>query len=347
MTKQTASKHQVDPSRLYQVGLGFWPSKILLAAIEFDLFTLLSGGAKDAHEIQIAIGLHDRSLYDFLDALTALGFLKRTGIKETARYSNAEDVEKFLVNGKPEYLGGLMRMANHRLYKFWGSLEKALLTGKPQNEIKTTGKPLFQALYEDHDALEEFMNAMASNQMGNFSVLAQKFDFSTYKTLCDLGGAGGFLAILVSKANPHLTCMTYDLLPVEPIANKNINAMGSNGKVVAKSGDFFKDQFPSADVITMGNILHDWGVDEKLFLMKKAYDSLPKNGVFIAIENVIDNERKQNAFGLMMSLNMLIETPEGFDYSAKDFELWAKEVGFRKTEIMPLTGPTSAAIAYK
>jgi hypothetical protein len=347
MKKQQNEKPQLDPARIMQIGTGFWPSKILLSAIEFDLFTLLSGGSKDAHEIKTAIGLHERSLYDFLDALTALGFLKRTGIKETARYSNAEDTDTFLVDGKPTYLGGILKMANHRLYPFWGSLEEALVTGKPQNEIKSTGKPLFEAVYADHVVLEEFLAAMGSVQMGNFSVLAEKFDFSPYNTMCDMGGAGGFLAILVSKNNPHLKCTTFDLLPVEPIANKNINAMGANGKVSVKSGDFFKDQFPAADVITMGNILHDWGLDDKLFLMKKAYDALPKNGAFIAIENVIDNERKKNAFGLMMSLNMLIETPDGGEYTVAEFELWAKEVGFKKTAIMPLTGGASAAIAYK
>ena len=162
-----------------------------------------------------------------------------------------------------------------------------------------------------------------------------------------MGGAGGFLSILVSKSNPHLSCTSFDLPPVLPIANRNIKAMGASNNVTAQAGDFFEDAFPNADVITMGNILHDWGLQEKLTLMQKAYDALPEGGVFIAIENVIDSDRRENAFGLMMSLNMLIETTDGFDYSASDFEGWAKEIGFKSVEIMPLTGPTSAAIAYK
>ena len=346
-SKKPNNPDHVDPSRIMQIGMGFWASKILLAAVDFDIFTLLAGGAKDAHEIKKATRLHERSLYDFLDSLVALGFLKRTGVRETAKYSNAKDVDTFLVDGKKSYIGGLLKMANHRLYGFWGTLEEGLKTGKPQNEIKRTGHPLFESLYEDHKVLEEFLNAMAGIQMANFMTLANQFDFTPYKTLCDMGGAGGLLSILIARENPHMTCTSFDLLPVEPLARKNINAMSLNGNVKTKSGDFFKDQFPAVDVITMGNILHDWGLEDKMFLMRKAYDALPENGAFIAIENVIDNGRKENTFGLMMSLNMLIETPDGFDYTMSDFDTWAKEIGFRKTDLLPLAGPTSAAIAYK
>ncbi|MDX1667424.1 MAG: methyltransferase [Saprospiraceae bacterium] len=337
----------VNPSKIMQVGLGFWASKTLLAAVDLDLFTLLSNGPKDGPQIRKAIGLHRRGLYDFLDTLTALGFLQREGTGELAKYSNAPDVDAFLVKGKPTYVGGMLSMANHRLYGFWGFLEEALKTGRPQNEVKHGDKPLFEKIYEDPKRLEEFLAAMAGIQMGNFMTLAKEFDFSPYKTLCDMGGANGSLSIAVAQENDHMQCISFDLPPVEPVATQHIHARGLADRVSSKSGDFFKDQVPSADVITMGNILHDWGEEDKLFLLNKAYEALPENGVFIAIENLIDDERRENAFGLMMSLNMLIETPEGSDYTPSDFDAWAKDVGFKRTSFMPLTGPASAAIAYK
>ena len=110
---------------------------------------------------------------------------------------------------------------------------------------------------------------------------------------------------------------------------------------------FFADAFPQADIITMGNILHDWDEEKKLILMKKAYEALPEGGAFVAIEGIIDDERKQNAFGMMMSLNMLIETGTGFDYTFADFNKWAKIAGFKTTSLLALAGPSSAAIAYK
>ena len=134
---------------------------------------------------------------------------------------------------------------------------------------------------------------------------------------------------------------------VQPIAKANINKFGLSDRITTKAGDFFKDALPKADVVVMGNILHDWNEEEKLALIKKAYDALPAGGAFVCIENIIDNERNKNVFGLLMSLNMLIETKGGFDFTFNDFNGWATKTGFKKTELIPLVGPTSAAIAYK
>lgn len=338
---------QVTPEKIMQVGMGFWASKVLLAANELNLFTFLSSGPKEVKQIQDALGLHDRSIFDFLDALTSLGFIEREGILESAVYSNTPDVDAFLVKGRPAYLGGMLSMANNRLYKFWGSLEEALKTGVPQNEAKFSDKPIFEEIYKDQASLHEFLGAMSSIQMGNFMTLAKKFDFSSYQTLCDVGGANGSCSIVIAQHHPHLQCSTFDLPPVEAVAAGHIAAMGLQDRVKAVSGDFFADELPKADVICMGNILHDWSEAQKLTLLQKSYDSLPEGGALIAIENIIDNERQKNTFGLMMSLNMLIETPAGFDYTAADFEGWVKQVGFKEVKILPLAGPTSAAIAYK
>jgi 2-polyprenyl-3-methyl-5-hydroxy-6-metoxy-1,4-benzoquinol methylase len=188
---------------------------------------------------------------------------------------------------------------------------------------------------------------MGGAQMGNFMVFAKTFDFSNYKTLCDVGGAGGYLSAQVAMNNAHVNCISYDLPPVEPIARENIKALGLADRVTIQSGDFFKDKLPGADVITMGNILHDWGLDDKKALIRKAYDALQPGGAFVVIENIIDDNRSENVFGLLMSLNMLIETPAGYDFSAADFEVLAKEVGFKQVTKMPLAGPSSALTAVK
>ena len=344
---ETTTQKQVDPSKIMQVGTGFMATKTLLTAVKMELFTILAKRKLSATEIQTRLGLHSRSLYDFLDALVALGFLKRTGLKETAFYSNSEDTELFLDKNKPSYMGGILEMCNNRLYPFWNDLENGLKTGLPQNETKNGGKPIFEAVYADPNKLREFVSAMGGVQMGNFMAFAKQFDFTNYKTLCDIGGAGGLLSAQVSMNNDHMQCTTFDLPPVEPIAKENLRNMGLSEKVTVKSGDFFTDDFPKADVITMGNILHDWGKADKIILIRKAYDVLPMGGSLVVIENIIDDHRSENAFGLLMSLNMLIETSEGYDFSAADFEVLAKEAGFKHVNVMPLTGPTSAAIAIK
>ena len=344
---QVKETKKVDPSHIMQIGMGFWASKTLLTAVKLDLFTLLATKPHKGSELKSKLGFQDRGLYDFLDTLVALGFLSRTGIKDNAVYSNAEDADHFLDKKKPTYMGGLLEMANNRLYPFWNYLEDALKTGLPQNETRTGRKPVFEEIYADLNKMREFINAMSGAQAGNFITFSKQFDFSGYNTLCDIGGAGGFLSAQVVLNNPHMKCINFDLLPVAPVASENISRMGLADKIKIVSGDFFKDSFPHADMITMGNILHDWGTHEKEMLIGKAYDALPVGGALVVIENIIDNERRENAFGLMMSLNMLIETAEGYDFTAADFALWAKDAGFTETYVMPLTGPTSAAIAIK
>lgn len=99
-------------------------------------------------------------------------------------------------------------------------------------------------------------------------------------------------------------------------------------------------------MITMGNILHDWDLKIKKMLIKKAYDALPEGGAFITIENVIDEDRRVRTDGFLMSLNMLVETTDGFDYSESDFKEWTQDIGFRSHEFISLASGT-AAIAYK
>tara|TARA_R110001583_G_scaffold54337_1_gene166472 strand:- start:7332 stop:8369 length:1038 start_codon:yes stop_codon:yes gene_type:complete len=344
---ESLTKVQVDTSKIMQIGMGFFASKTMLTAVNMGLFTHLAKANLTGQSIKEKLGLHDKGLYDFLDTLVALGFLKRTGIKETAVYSNAEDTNLFLDKNKPSYVGGMLEMANNRLYPFWNNLEEGLKTGKPQNETRTGGAPIFETLYADQSKLREFLKAMGGIQMGNFMMFANVFDFADYHTLCDVGGAGGYLAAQVAINNPHMNCVTFDLPPVETVAKENIAMMGLSDRVSAQSGDFLTEDLPKADVITMGNVLHDWGTKEKKTLIKKAYDALPQGGALVVIENIIDDHRSENAFGLMMSLNMNIETPEGFDFSAADFNGWAKEFGFTQTSVMPLTGPSSAVIAIK
>ena len=338
---------QLDPSKIMQVGLGFLPAKTLLSAVELGVFTQLAAGPMTGEELGAKIGLHPRGIWDFLDGLVALRFLDRDGEGISARYRNTPESAAFLDRASPRYIGGILEMANARLYPFWGDLTEALRTGKPQNEVKHEGKHIFEALYADEKRLEQFMGAMAGISAGNFAAFAEKFDFSKYRTLVDVGGATGQLSVLVAQRHPHLRCTSADLAVVEPIAKRTIAKAGLSSRVGTAVVDFFKDPLPKADVVTMGMILHDWNLENKRMLIRKAYDALPAGGAFVVVENLIDDARRENVFGLMMSLNMLIELGDGFDYTGRDFDGWCREAGFQKVEVLHLAGPASAGIAYK
>jgi hypothetical protein len=330
-----------------EVGMAFWPAKVLLSAIEIGLFTKLGAGSMTGSDLQDSLQLHARANPDFFDTLIALHFLERDGDGPDARYRNTPETAVFLDRNSPQFMGGFLEMANKRLYPFWGDLSEALRTGSPQNEIKHTGLPMFAELYSQPERLEQFMDAMAGISAGNFQALADKYDFSNYRTLTDVGGATGLLSMSVARRHPHMICTSTDLPEVTEIARRKIADAGLSDRVKAQPIDFFNDPVPAADVVTMGMILHDWNLEKKMHLIRSAYEALPEGGAFIVVENIIDDARRENAFGLMMSLNMLIEFGDAFDFTGADFGNWCREAGFKRTEVIHLAGPASAGVAYK
>jgi hypothetical protein len=325
-----------------QLGTAFWGSKALLSAIELGLFTELAKGPLDTETLTARLHLHPRSARDFFDALVALGMLKRSG----RRYGNTVETACYLDRAKPSYVGGILEMANARLYPFWGSLTEGLRTGKPQNEVKTGGD-FFGTLYADPRRLEGFLRAMTGLSIGSARIIAKKFPWKQYRTFTDVGCAQGGVAVEISLAHKHLTGGGMDLPVVRPVFEAYARARGVAERMHFHPGNFFNDPLPESDVIIMGHILHDWNLEEKMLLLRKAYDALPAKGAVIVHESLIDDARKQNAFGLLMSLNMLIETHGGFDFTGADCRKWMKEAGFKRTKVERLAGPDGMVVGFK
>ena len=332
-----------SPDAIIQLGLGFWASKTLLTACELGLFSELGAGSLGLPELSERLQLHPRSARDFVDALVALKMLTRDG----DRYANTPATSMFLDRAKPTYIGGILELANARLYSFWGSLTEALRTGELQNEAKAGGQSFFEALYEDPVRLKGFMKAMTGLSLGTVAAIAEKFPWAEYRTFADVGTAQGGLPVQVALAHPHLTGIGFDLPVIGPIFDEYVRSHDLSNRLRFQAGDFFQDALPSADVIVMGHILHDWDLDEKRHLIAKVFDALPKGGAFIAFEAIIDDQRRENAFGLLMSLNMLIETQGGFDYTGADCAGWMRNAGFRETRVEHLVGPDSMVIGIK
>jgi SAM-dependent methyltransferase len=334
---------EVTPEAILQLGLGFWASKTLLSAVELGLFSALAdAGPMDAEALRERLGLDPRSARDFFDALVALGMLAR----DDGSYANTPATELFLDRAKPSYVGGLLEMANARLYGFWGSLTDGLRTGEPQNEAKAGGD-FFAELYSDPARLAQFAKAMSSASMPAAQAIAAEFPWADHRTVIDIGCAEGTVPAILALAHGHLTGGGFDLPPLQPIFEEHVGRFGLTDRLRFTPGDFFADPLPSADVLVMGHILHDWDLDEKRQLLANAYEALPNGGALIVYDAIIDDERRENAFGLLMSLNMLIETPGGFDYTAADCRGWMADAGFRKSYAEHLAGPDSMVVGFK
>lgn len=331
-----------SPDAILQLGSAFWASKTLLSAVELNVFTVLGDGPLERIVLADRCGLHPRGAEDFLDALVALGMLTRDG----TCYANTPDTDLFLDRKKPAYVGGLLEMFNARLYGFWDSLTNALKSGQPQSEVRQGGS-FFGTLYSDPQRLQGFLAAMSGVSMGPARAIAAKFPWSDYRSFADIGCAQGALAVQVALAHPHLQGLGVDLPPVQASFTQYVQQHGVKDRLTFRGGDFFRDALPRADVIVMGHILHDWSLAEKNQLIAKAYDALPAGGALLVYEAIIDDERRSNAFGLLMSLNMLIETPAGFDFTGSQCCAWMQAAGFRETRVDHLIGPDSMVIGIK
>ena len=314
------------PDQIMQVGLGFWASKALFSAVELELFTELAGKPATGEDLRERLGLHPRSALDFFDALVALGFLQR----HDGVYRNTPGTEVFLDKRKPSYVGGILEMANLRLYGFWSRLTDALRTGELQNEAKGGGpSPFGLAVYADPARLR-----------GRFSARCPASAAApTWPSPDSFRGRGTPRSSMPARRRAISPCRWRSRTSTSrasastcPRWRRSSRTTSSTNGVQERlrfaAGDFFADELPKADVLLMGHILHDWGLDEKRTLISKAHEALPEGGALIVYETIIDDDRSKNAFGLLMSLNMLIETEHGFDYTAADCMAWMTDAGF-------------------
>jgi hypothetical protein len=333
---------QLTPARLLQLGMGFWGPRVLLSAVELGVFSILAKGALAEAQLRDKLKLHQRAARDFFDALVGLGILQR----RAGLYSNAPDADAFLDRAKPAYVGGVLEMSATRIYPFWGSLTEALRTGAPQNETKAGIDP-FATLYADPERLRGFLSAMTGLSMGAARAIAARFPWRKYKSFIDVGGAQGCVPVQIALAHKHISGGEFDLPQVGPIFTEYVRYFGLDARLTFQAGDFFRDPLPQSEVLIMGHILHDWNLEEKHLLLQKAYAALPKHGVLIVYDAMIDDARRRNVTGLLMSLNMLIETPGGFGYTPADCRGWLKATGFRRSTLVPLTAAESMLVASK
>jgi ubiquinone/menaquinone biosynthesis C-methylase UbiE len=325
---------------------GFWVFKTLAAADELGLFDQIARrkGVTSA-TLAEALGIAPRPAEMLLTGCAALGLLE----KRRGAYHNTPLAETYLVRGEPYYFGGMLAMANQRLYPAWGRLSDAIRRNAP-----TSWDPAKQAnLFEGSDPamLAHFWEGMHSVSSSTGAALARAVDFKPFTRVLDVGGGSGAIDIQLCTRHRHLRATVYDLPHVVEIAATKIAAAGLSDRVGTAAGNFFTDPaYPAGhDAIVMSLIMHDWSEADDRRILEKCYAALPRGGAVIICELLVNDEKTGPVPGAMMSLNMLVETEGGRNYTGAEYTRWLKDIGFRRIRTVRFAAPgaDAAVIGFK
>lgn len=333
-----------DPQKILEQGMAFWPSRVVLTAVEFGVFTELAGGPRSAPELMERFGWQPRASGPFLDALVGMGLLRRD---RSGLYSNSRQAGLFLVRGRPSYIGGIMELASKRLYDLWSGLGDLLRTGRPEAEEEQGENEFFSSLYRDPIALRDFLVGMTGISTGEATLIAARFPWRRYRTFVDVGAAQGALPVRLALTHPHLTGASYDLPAVGPIFDEYVASFGLSDRLHFIAGDMNDGPLPQADVICFGHLLHGYGEAKRREMIAKAFTAVPPGGALLVYDAMIDPERRRNVVGLLSSLNIMLETREGFEATTDQYVGWLREAGFVGVTMRSVIGPTSMVFGHK
>lgn len=332
----------IAPDRLVRLGYAFREAKTLLSAVELDVFTVLAAGRLGLDELATRTGVHRRGARDFFDALVSLRLLERD---DAGRYGNTPETDLYLDRRKGSYVGGELEFANARQFGPWSLFSEALRSGTPQSGARGTAN--YRAYYSDAAVLDSVAKGMTGGTLRVADAIAERFPWRDYTTLIDIGTAQGCLPVRIALAHPHIVGGGFDLPAMGGLFDAYVRQHGLAERLRFHPGDFFHEPLPTADVLVMGRVLHNWDLATKKMLLKKAHDVLQPNGALIVYERLIDDERRVNASGLLSSLQMLLASTGGFDFTGAECIGWMREAGFRDIRVDSLTADQSMVAGFK
>lgn len=335
----------ITPVPLMELSTAFWAFKTLSTAVDMDIFTRLATTPMTTAELAHWFRIEERPAEMLLTGCAGLGLLT----KHNGRYHNSPLAEKFLVRGGHYYFGGFVTMLNRRLYSGWDKLSEAITTNRPTTWDPDKQKSLFEG--SDPGMMQTFWQAMHSLSTFTARSLGEAVDFRPFRKLLDVGGGSGAFDIELCQRYSNLSATVYDLPFVAEIAAERIAEAGLTDRIATHPGDFFADSsYPGGhDVILLSMIMHDWSEQEDRAILEKCYEALPSGGAVVISELLVNDNKTGPAPAALMSLNMLVETVGGRNYTAAEYRSWLEDIGYRDVRVTSFDAPgaNGAVIGYK
>lgn len=312
----------------------FRESRTFLTAFELKIFSVLDNHMMTADEVAQKINSDQRATDRLMNALCAMGILK----KVHGKFYNSDLSAKYLVAGKPDFMGNLYHTNN--LWDNWSYLTESVIKGSSavDDEYESDGD----------DWVESFIGAMHYRGVHQGKILAMMIDLSNVKTMLDVGGGSAAFSIEIVKRNPSIDAVVLDLPDVIPLTKRYVSEADLTEKFRFIEGDYLTSDFKgSYDLILLSAIVHINNYEQNKMLVKKCADALNKNGMIVINDFIMDDDRTKPFHGALFSLNMLVGTENGDTYTEKEIREWFESAGLSKVERKNTSFGSDLMVAYK
>jgi SAM-dependent methyltransferase len=338
MARKTGTPH-LSPAAMMEDLMGVWRSRTLVAAVELDVFSHIAKGKRTVKDIAEAAGASPRGVARLLDALTAIGYLRKIG----SRYSLHPDSAAFLVPGKKAYVGAMTESVS-LTWDAWKNLTEAVRSGRPA-----------EAMNVAEEGKVFFLKLVTGLFPGNFSASVAgvsripETERRKIHRILDVAAGSGAWSLAFAQAIPHARVTSMDFPEMTPITRGFAEKLGVADRYEYLEGDLRQVDFghDAFDLVILGHIVHSEGETHGKELLRKSYAALSPGGKLLIAEFVPNDARTGPAMPLLFGLNMLLQTEEGNVFTLREYRTWLKAAGFRKVTTLPVSPPSTLILAAK
>jgi SAM-dependent methyltransferase len=329
------SKEVSSPQELMDLVNAFRSSRIILSSVELGIYKALSGAELPSEAVSANLGTDSRATDRFMNALAAMGLLR----KKEGRFSNTGFSEKFLVRGKPSFMGQLDHSIH--LWGTWSTLTEAVFAGRSVAVTEPIGE-------RDEEWLEGFIAAMHARGIPQAVEVADVLDLTNARRILDVGGGSGAFSFEFLRRNPSAHAVVFDLPSVIPITRNYILDSGMKDRISTQSGDYHADEFEGKfDLVYVSAVIHINSPEENMLLVQKSADALNRGGQLVIMDHIMKEDRTEPFAGAVFAINMLVGTEHGDTYTENEIRSWMEEAGLKEIIRIDTVGGTNLMVGNK